>query len=61
MSLSEFVASPAVEKVASNLPRPVAPVRKPVNRSEPNTQQVLPSQNSTPPYSASKCGATAGC
>ena len=48
MSLSEFVASPAVEKVASNLPRPVAPVRKPVNRSEPNTQQVLPSQNSTP-------------
>ena len=47
MSLSNF-ASPAVEKVASNLPRPVAPVRKPVNRSEPNTQQVLPSQNSTP-------------
>ena len=37
MSLSEFVASPAVEKVASNLPRPVAPARKPVNRSEPNT------------------------
>ena len=48
MSLSEFVASPAAEKVASNLPRPVAPVRKPVNRSEPNTQQILPSQNPTP-------------
>ena len=48
MSLSEFVASPVAEKVASNLPRPVAPVRKPVNRAEPNTQQVLPPQNSAP-------------
>ena len=48
MSLSEFVASPAVEKVASNLPRPVAPVRKPVNRTESTNQQALPSQNLTP-------------
>jgi Ca2+-binding EF-hand superfamily protein len=48
MSLSEFVASPVAQKVASNLPRPVAPVRKPVNRTESNTQQVLPSQNSAP-------------
>ena len=30
MSLSEFVASSAAEKVAANLPRPVAPVRKQV-------------------------------
>ena len=48
MSLSEFVASPAAQKVASNLPRPVAPVRKPVNRTGPNTQQGLPPQNSAP-------------
>ena len=40
MSLSEFVASPVVEKVASNLPKPVAPVRRPVSlRDQPNTQQ----------------------
>ena len=40
MSLSEFVASPVVEKVASNLPKPVAPVRRPVSLSDqPNTQQ----------------------
>ena len=48
MSLSEFVASPAAEKVASNLPRPVAPVRKPVNRTEAKNQQILPPQNQTP-------------
>ena len=48
MSLSEFVASPAAEKVASNLPRPVAPVRKPVNRTEANNQQILPPQNQAP-------------
>ena len=53
MSLSEFVASPAADKVAANLPRPVAPVRKPVSRAEPRTeapqngvpQQVMPPQN----------------
>ena len=40
MSLSEFVASPVVEKVASNLPKPVAPVRRPVSLSDqPKTQQ----------------------
>ena len=40
MSLSEFIASPAVEKVASNLPRPVAPVRRPVSLNEqPNNVQ----------------------
>ena len=50
MSLSEFVASPAAEKVAANLPRPVAPVRKPVNRAEPkpNQQQNIPQQNLAP-------------
>ncbi|DAC57724.1 MAG TPA: hypothetical protein D7I03_06965 [Candidatus Poseidoniales archaeon] len=50
MSLSEFVASPVVEKVAANLPRPVAPVRKPVNRAEPkpNQQQNTPPQNLAP-------------
>ena len=51
MSLSEFVASPAAEKVAANLPRPVAPVRKPVSRTEsrPNAQQnAMPPQVTTP-------------
>ena len=50
MSLSEFVASPAAEKVAANLPRPVAPVRKPVNRTEskPSKQQNFPPQNLAP-------------
>ena len=43
MSLSEFVASPAVEKVASNLPKPVAPVRRPVSLSDQsNTVQQSP-------------------
>ena len=45
MSLSEFIASPAAEKAASNLPRPVAPVRKPVNRTE-----LRPAIESNPPY-----------
>ncbi len=46
VSLSEFIASPAAEKVASNLPRPVAPVRKPVNRTavRPNIQQGMSTQ-----------------
>ena len=35
VSLSEFIASPVAEKVKSSLPRPVAPVRRPVNRSNP--------------------------
>ena len=48
MSLSEFVASSAADKVASNLPRPVAPVRKPVNRTESTNPRILPSQNLTP-------------
>lgn len=56
MSLSEFVASPAADKVAANLPRPVAPVRKPVSRVEPRLeapqngvpQQVMPPQNVQP-------------
>ena len=50
MSLSEFVASPAAEKVAANLPKPVAPVRKPVNRAEPkpSQQQNLPPQKLAP-------------
>ena len=50
MSLSEFVASPAAEKVAANLPRPVAPVRKPVNRTEPKPiqQQNFPPQSLAP-------------
>ena len=56
MSLSEFVASPAAEKVASNLPRPVAPVRRPVNRTESRStmqsnqppQQPIPAQNIQP-------------
>jgi len=50
MSLSEFVASPAAEKVAANLPRPVAPVRKPVNRTEPkpSQQQNFPPQSLAP-------------
>ena len=49
MSLSEFVASPA-EKVAANLPEPVAPVRKPVNRTEPkpSQQQNFQPQSLTP-------------
>lgn len=43
MSLSEFVASPVVEKVASNLPKPVAPVRRPVNLGDQsNTVQQSP-------------------
>jgi hypothetical protein len=43
MSLSEFIASPVVEKVASNLPRPVAPVRRPVSLNEqPNNVQQSP-------------------
>ena len=48
MSLSEFVASSAATKVASNLPRPVAPVRKPVNRTEVNKPQTLPPESLTP-------------
>ena len=48
MSLSEFVASPAAEKVASNLPKPVAPVRKPVKKPEATNRQVLPPQSNTP-------------
>ena len=59
MSLSEFVASPVVEKVASNLPKPVAPVRRPVSlgdqskivqqspvipETHPQTQQTFPQQ-----------------
>ena len=50
MSLSEFVASPVVEKVASNLPKPVAPVRRPVSLGDKsNTVQqspatIIPSQ-----------------
>lgn len=35
VTLSEFIASPVAQKVKSSLPRPVAPVRKPVNRSNP--------------------------
>ena len=43
MSLSEFVASPVVEKVASNLPKPVAPVRRPVSLGDQsNTIQQSP-------------------
>ena len=56
MSLSEFVASPAADKVAANLPRPVAPVRKPVSRVETRVdasqngvpQQAIPPQNVQP-------------
>ena len=44
MSLSEFIASPVVEKVASNLPRPVAPVRRPVNLSSEQPNNVQQSQ-----------------
>ena len=47
MSLSEFVASPVVEKVASNLPKPVAPVRRPVSLSDQSTTQP-PAQLNTP-------------
>jgi len=41
MSLSEFISSPAAEKIASNLPRPVAPVRRPVklDTPKPSSQQ----------------------
>ena len=45
MSLSEFISSPAAEKAASNLPRPVAPVRKPVNREEPKQMSNELQQN----------------
>ena len=38
LSLSEVIASPAAEKL-STLPRPVSPVRRPVNKRE-----VVPSQ-----------------
>ena len=50
MSLSEFVASPVVEKVASNLPKPVAPVRRPVSlNDQPNTQQSRATVNPPQP------------
>ena len=50
MSLSEFVASPAVEKVASNLPKPVAPVRRPVSLGDQsNTVQQSPAKPETNP------------
>ena len=38
VTLSEFIASPVAQKVKSSLPRPVAPVRRPVNRSNPAGQ-----------------------
>jgi len=48
MSLSEFVASPVVEKVASNLPKPVAPVRRPVSLGDQSTAQQSPTKLNTP-------------
>lgn len=38
VSLSEFMSSPAAEKTSS-LPRPVAPIRKPLNQPQPQQQQ----------------------
>jgi hypothetical protein len=38
LSLSEVIASPAAEKLSA-LPRPVSPVRRPVNRREPAQPQ----------------------
>jgi len=48
MSLSEFVASPVVEKVASNLPKPVAPVRRPVSLGDQSNAQQSPTKLNTP-------------
>ena len=53
VSLSEFISSPAAEKVAS-LPKPVSPVRRPVSRRETpvvreqNTAQTNQSQQINP-------------
>ena len=55
LSLSEVIASPAAEKLSA-LPRPVSPVRRPVNRREPvqpkeviNQQPIAqPTQQSQP-------------
>ncbi len=48
VSLSEFISSPVAEKVAS-LPRPVSPVRRPVNKREaqvaPEPKPVQPQQS----------------
>lgn len=49
MSLSEFVASPVVEKVASNLPKPVAPVRRPVSLGDQSNAVQQPQATVNPP------------
>jgi hypothetical protein len=46
VSLSEFISSPAAEKTAS-LPKPVAPVRRPLGNPQANTSQ--PVQQRPPP------------
>ena len=43
LSLSEVIASPAGEKLSS-LPKPISPVRKPVNKREPVTPQEVMNQ-----------------
>ena len=44
VSLSEFISSPAAEKTAS-LPKPVAPVRRPLGQRQPSAQeQPVPAQ-----------------
>ncbi|DAC22555.1 MAG TPA: hypothetical protein D7H91_02340, partial [Candidatus Poseidoniales archaeon] len=47
VSLSEFISSPAAEKTAA-LPKPVAPVRRPLGQRQPSPQDQ-PAQAQAPP------------
>ena len=55
VSLSEFVSSEAAQKMSS-LPRPVAPVRRPIQPQQPRQQQPVRQQPTSPGVAAPQMG-----
>ena len=55
VSLSEFVSSDAAQKMSS-LPRPVAPVRRPIQSQKPTQQQSVRQQPTSPGVTAPQMG-----
>ena len=55
VSLSEFVSSEAAQKMSS-LPRPVAPVRRPIQSQQPRQQQPVRQQPTSPGVAAPQMG-----
>ncbi|MEC7272894.1 MAG: hypothetical protein VXV85_04545, partial [Candidatus Thermoplasmatota archaeon] len=55
VSLSEFVSSEAAQKMSS-LPRPVAPVRRPIQSQKPTQQQPVRQQPTSPGVAAPQMG-----